>query len=292
MFHVSPVEALLSCSLFPVIYVASLYIWKDAFSARRDAPETIKKRFISVFIACISTTIYMKMWAFNEDIGTFFSWLGIHTHCLLTATILPLLLTMILFAGPLLFEGLQGDLHPAILFESLKSSVDHLPTWRNYFVGPFTEEYVFRACMCSLLFSAGFSHTFTILVTPLFFGLAHLHHIQQHLHKQGRELKDAWLECVFQLCYTTIFGTYSAFLFMRTGHFMAPFISHAFCNWMGFPRFNDMLQDSRKNVLLLTLVGGLLLFMICLFPLTDPSFFDSLFYRDFETVANDAPNPL
>jgi hypothetical protein len=81
-----------------------------------------------------------------------------------------------------------------------------------------------------------------------------MHHIIQHLHKQGTELKDAWAEVrtltlnldtspyhthihthskhadccyaraslVFQLFYTTVFGCYSAFLFLRTGSFFQP----------------------------------------------------------------------
>ena len=45
---------------------------------------------------------------------------------------------------------------------------------------------------------------------------------------------------ILQFAYTTIFGMYSAFLFVKTGHFAAPFIVHAYCNFMGFPDFMEV----------------------------------------------------
>ena len=33
---------------------------------------------------------------------------------------------------------------------------------------------------------------------------------------------------------------YSALLFIRTGHFAAPFLVHAYCNFMGFPDFVEV----------------------------------------------------
>jgi prenyl protein peptidase len=91
--------------------------------------------------------------------------------------------------------------------------------------------------MCPLLLAGGYGITLTIVCSPLFFGAAHLHHIIQHLHKTGRELRSAILEVgnfnvengnhlnlsVFQLFYTTIFGMYSTFLFLRTGQIIALF---------------------------------------------------------------------
>ena len=34
---------------------------------------------------------------------------------------------------------------------------------------------------------------------------------------------------------------YSALLFIRTGHFAAPFLVHAYCNFMGFPDFAEVI---------------------------------------------------
>lgn len=46
--------------------------------------------------------------------------------------------------------------------------------------------------------------------------VAHLHHFMDHI-RSGRPVKDAVLIVGFQLLYTTLFGAYATFLFMRTG---------------------------------------------------------------------------
>lgn len=38
---------------------------------------------------------------------------------------------------------------------------------------------------------------------------------------------------VFQLGYTTLFGWFAAYLFVRTGSVLPPLVSHVFCNVMG-----------------------------------------------------------
>lgn len=45
------------------------------------------------------------------------------------------------------------------------------------------------------------------------------------------------LRTLFQLTYTTLFGAYATFLYLRTGSLLAVVLVHAFCNWMGLPRF-------------------------------------------------------
>lgn len=47
----------------------------------------------------------------------------------------------------------------------------------------------------------------------------------------------AILRTLLQLAYTTLFGGYATFLYLRTGSLLGVILVHAFCNWMGFPRF-------------------------------------------------------
>jgi prenyl protein peptidase len=47
----------------------------------------------------------------------------------------------------------------------------------------------------------------------------------------------AVLRSVLQFTYTTLFGGYATFLFLRTGSLLNVILVHAFCNWIGFPRF-------------------------------------------------------
>lgn len=89
--------------------------------------------------------------------------------------------------------------------------------------------------------------------------------------------------CVgFQFFYTTLFGAYSAYLFARTGHMMAPFIAHAFCNHMGFPDFTELgaYQGVKRTFIASLFVLGLVLWCFLLNPLTDPSWFaNELFWK-------------
>ena len=64
------------------------------------------------------------------------------------------------------------------------------------------------------------------------------------------------------MLYTTVFGFYSAFLFLRTGHLAAPVVVHCFCNSMGFPDFAEVVhKPPKERTLLLALyVCGLGLF--------------------------------
>ncbi|OPL32956.1 caax 2-like prenyl protease, partial [Mytilus galloprovincialis] len=75
----------------------------------------------------------------------------------------------------------------------------------------------------------------------LFFGVAHVHHMIEKVTTGGLDVKTACKQSLFQLTYTTLFGIYSAFLFLRTGHLIAPVIAHAFCNHMGFPSFGEVM---------------------------------------------------
>ena len=75
---------------------------------------------------------------------------------------------------------------------------------RNYIVSPFTEEFVFRSCMLPLLVhNVGVSTA--VFVTPLFFGLAHLHHIIEGL-MFNESFMHLLVQHLFQFTYTYIFG--------------------------------------------------------------------------------------
>ncbi|MBA0858431.1 hypothetical protein Goshw_026056 [Gossypium schwendimanii] len=69
-----------------------------------------------------------------------------------------------------------------------------------------------------------------------------------------------------QLDYTAVFGSYSSFLFVRTGNLVAPLIAHAFCNYMGLP----LLLIPRKGLVSVAFVAGMLSFAWLLLPLTRP----------------------
>lgn len=149
-------------------------------------------------------------------------------------------LTALLFAGPLFEKGVidSGWRHwvkGRDLYETLCSWIG----WRNYIVGPFTEEVLFRSLLLSLhlLIRPPSSQSVLIYVTPLYFGIAHIHHFYEYtLTHPFTPLPPALLRSMVQFGYTTVFGWYAAFLFLRTGNLWGVVVVHGFCNWMGLPR--------------------------------------------------------
>lgn len=77
----------------------------------------------------------------------------------------------------------------------------------------------------------------TVFVSPLVFGLAHAHHLYEfRVSHPGVPLAAAALRSAFQLGYTTLFGAYATFVYLRTGSLLAVFAAHVLCNCMGLPR--------------------------------------------------------
>lgn len=176
------------------------------------------------------------------------------TSHLLPALIVPLSLTMTLFAGPLYVEwlwdnlplphfsrpsrgaGSKGALAKARewLFGQgaasskggLAKAREWLAGWwnlhglRNFVIGPVTEEIIWRSCILSVHHFSGASKKWLIFGTPLYFGIAHLHHAWETYRSRGRNknaLMFAALQSTLQFSYTTLFGWYANFLFLRTG---------------------------------------------------------------------------
>ena len=74
-------------------------------------------------------------------------------------------------------------------------------------------------------------------MTPLYFGIAHIHHFYEYtLTHPHTPVLPALLRSLLQFSYTSIFGWYAEFLFLRTGSLPAVVLAHSFCNWGGLPR--------------------------------------------------------
>jgi prenyl protein peptidase len=84
---------------------------------------------------------------------------------------------------------------------------------------------------------AGTPITQIILLSPVVFGLAHIHHFYEfRIANPNVALPMAIARTVLQFSYTSLFGMYGTFLFLRTGSLLAVIAVHAFCNSMGLPR--------------------------------------------------------
>jgi len=118
----------------------------------------------------------------------------------------------------------------------------------------------------------------SVLFSPTLFGIAHFHHMIERIRTNGLPVKDAFVISLFQFAYTTVFGIYSAYLFVRTGHLAACVLVHAFCNYMGFPDFGEVLSHqslTKRLTLAGAYVGGLVAFCFLLNPMTEPSLYSN-----------------
>jgi len=108
----------------------------------------------------------------------------------------------------------------------------------NILQGPVTEEVLFRSASVPLLLLSQTSNTTIIFLTPIVFGLAHVHHFYEfRISHPHTPVISALLRSLLQFTYTTLFGGYATFIYLRTGSLLSVILVHAFCNWMGFPRF-------------------------------------------------------
>ncbi|XP_043483295.1 CAAX prenyl protease 2 isoform X1 [Leptopilina heterotoma] len=275
------ISAISSCLVLSVVYVASLYVWNSQHN--REHPSTIKKRFFSCFVMTLISpaSLYFGLSEKVFQSATIWELLGLRWPGFIQAIILPLCLTMILFLGPLSLQVINGiwKLYAEPMY--WLGSARTLIWWRNQVIAPLSEEWTFRACMLPLLLQC-FSPTTAIFICPLFFGVAHFHHVHERI-KMGMEVKHALIVSCFQFSYTTLFGAYAAFLFFKTGHFVAPFAAHSFCNHMGFPDLSEVAtyEGPWKRAGLMSLfVLGLIAWCFFLTPMTNPSFFsNNLFWH-------------
>ena len=112
--------------------------------------------------------------------------------------------------------------------------------------------------------------------------------IYQYISQMFQILKFQWVKyflklnylyyCLgFQFTYTTLFGIYAAFLFVRTGHIIAPCIAHSYCNFIGFPDFGEIVhrRGYQRIILIVAYVSGLLGWCFLLMPLTTPSLYNN-----------------
>ncbi|CAE6474336.1 unnamed protein product [Rhizoctonia solani] len=218
----------------------------------------------------------------------------------------PLLLTPILYLGPFYTAWLDKSLPFMEHWWYKRDVVDRFASWtgiRNYFASPLTEELVYRSCIVGAAKLAGIGPKKIIFLTPLWFGenylldpvmvwsrcvlfdtgdtrlipndltLAHIHHAHEQYNRLGRTknaLQRALVISIIQLGYTTLFGWYASFLFLRTGSVITPTLAHTFCNIMGMPTIQDDIRQhpNRKLLIWLTHIMGIVGFGFALGPWT------------------------
>ncbi|XP_076971710.1 CAAX prenyl protease 2 isoform X2 [Tamandua tetradactyla] len=266
-----------SCLSLACSYVGSLYVWKSKLP--RDHPAVIKRRFTSVLVVSSLSPFCVLLWRELTGIqpGTsLLTLMGFRLEGIFPAALLPLLLTMILFLGPLiqlsmdcscdLADGLKIVLAP----RSWARCLTDMRWLRNQVIAPLTEELVFRACMLPMLVPCtGLGRA--VFTCPLFFGVAHFHHVIEQLRFRQSSVGS---------------------IFLSAGHLIGPILCHSFCNYMGFPAVCEALEHPQRWPLLAGYALGVGLFLLLLQPLTDPKLYGSLPLCVLLERAGDSDAPL
>ncbi|KAL7919257.1 CaaX prenyl protease [Trichoderma austrokoningii] len=231
---------------YTFVYVLPLYASSKTRASpnrSRDAPEAIRARIFSVSLsttACSLATFFILRHVCSSSAATCSP-----LHLMgywplgLMETLKTCFLTGVLFAGPLyeclVVDGLWREWVDGL--GPLRHVWAEWPAWRNYVAGPITEECLFRAAAIPLLLVAGSSLGRVIFLSPVVFGLAHVHHFYEfRVTHPDTPLVAAIARSVIQFAYTSLFGALVSFLFLRTGSLLAAVLVHAFCNAMGLPR--------------------------------------------------------
>ncbi|KAM0745590.1 Abi-domain-containing protein [Meredithblackwellia eburnea MCA 4105] len=301
------------CSLSTLSYLGSIYVLKstripspspsstihqeqeqveqEEEPVTRNTPRIVKARLKAVSVSTLlSCTLVPLFIPHTRDPQRLLSALGLFSQrspTQLAATlVLPLALTATLFAGSLLVEGLQEELPGQRGWSWTRAKAAVWDSWtgfRTFIIGPLTEELVFRSCIIAISHQARFSVSSIIFLSPIYFGFAHIHHAWE-VYIAGGKTKDALVKgvlgCSFQFLYTTLFGWYASFLFMRAGSVIPPFLAHSFCNWMGLPPLVWAWQvfPEWKSVINLTYLTGIAGFVYGFWRWTDPALFGGSIY--------------
>ncbi|XP_044507443.1 CAAX prenyl protease 2 [Mangifera indica] len=290
---VSKTVAVIGCIFLTLLYVAILYA--PTLILRLPPPSSRTNFLIRRFIcAAISSILSLFFSSFILPIRSgealdIFSVYGIRADHIWQAVGFPLLLTSLMYAGSLvlkcvlLVNSWKTDFDnsellsldcirslPKTFLSHLSSIASNVGVWRNFVVAPLTEELVFRACMIPLLLCGGFKIYTVIFLCPVFFSLAHLNHLLEIYSSQNCSLLIAFRIVALQLGYTVVFGWYASFLFVRTGHLVAPLVAHVFCNFMGLP----VIVARRRGLVTIAFVAGIVAFKWLLFPITKPDLYN------------------
>nr|XP_030689302.1 CAAX prenyl protease 2 isoform X3 [Globicephala melas] len=188
-----------SCLSLACSYVGSLYVWKSELP--RDHPAVIKRRFTSVLVVSSLSPLCVLLWRELTGIqpGTsLLTLMGFRLEGIFPAALLPLLLTMILFLGPLMQLSmdcpcdLADRLKVVLAPRSWARCLTDMRWLRNQVIAPLTEELVFRACMLPMLAPCtGLGPA--VFTCPLFFGVAHFHHIFEQLRFRQSSVGNIFL---------------------------------------------------------------------------------------------------
>lgn len=243
-------NAVLITFVYSVLVIVALYLQPiicPNFSITYYRPLSIS---IMAFISFLLIYYY--------DISNLFHWFNSPylSMCTISSTI-------ILFLGPILqniftffdysyklyYQSSMGS-----YLKNLKNEILSFDTFKALVIGPLTEEMIYRSFACSLWESAGISYLKTIFLLPFLFGVSHLNKVFLEKKLTEIRLRD-FVPYLGVLGFTTLFGWWEAFVWLKTHSFFTCSFIHTFCNYMQFPNFKEALEWKYKFQRIVLYIG-------------------------------------
>ena len=255
--------------LFFLFYFGAL---KTTENETRNDARVIKIRFAMQTLACAIGFASSALWLmFSNDDGTNGEWKnaletafaliaiaekrefttdeeengGLFLVALLRNVSFGCLVTILVYLGPIADatrrsrKGLVGAFQSLFGHHSVNAErYGWLVPARDLVLAPFFEEFIFRGAVLAVLLGGvrGVGVQRAVLLSPLFFGLAHVNHYfaLKKIYGRGRALRAV----LFQFSYTTAFGVLAGVVFWRCKAGLAGAWSlHASANAFGAPDF-------------------------------------------------------
>ncbi|TXT06025.1 hypothetical protein VHUM_03498 [Vanrija humicola] len=192
-------------------YVGSLYVSQALFARRdaaaiadggaeasplpaghRDHPVTMRRRMAAVkavtrlSLAGVWATVWrVGAYSVRDSVRPALALLGLSSLGL--SNPLAYILAPVLFTGPLYEAYLDAELPGQTNWKWEFGLVER----RNYVVGPVSEELVFRSAILAVSLLGHLPASYLVFGSPLWFGVAHVHHAIQTYRASDRTRRDA-----------------------------------------------------------------------------------------------------
>lgn len=236
-------------------YVAAIHVGKppEIASLNRNNPIVIKYRIARIstlsiailallpWFLCLTIDKYPDYWTAFRQLGIIPGFTNSYSFSTDVYNIgKALCKILLLYCGPITNYLVTGQARH--LWDDFVDEFTTLQGFRDNVFAPITEELAYRGAVVSIL--QPYCSDFSLRVySPLLFGLAHIHHGMQLHYIDKRPFSNVLLIVFAQWAYTTVFGVYANYFYIRAQeNLWCAIIVHMVCNLIGFPSF-DMREE-------------------------------------------------
>ncbi|CAL9736048.1 CAAX prenyl protease 2 [Monosporozyma servazzii] len=242
------------------LYISISYVLAIYFSTsqhvshkQRNEPQIIRQRMKNIMIICginvVLVPLIVSMYSgkpFSECLLQIGIVGGYHFNGVwdikqsIVDCVKVITLVAILYVGPLIDLCLHYVYTNDSMWYDLCDNFNDIWGVRNYVFAPISEELVYTSmllgCHIAMEPRSQLPWTKLLLEPSVYFGIAHVHHAWEMYQDGDYKFVQIVLITTFQAIYTTMFGTFSNYIFLRHGGSLySCILVHTMCNLLGVP---------------------------------------------------------